>query len=193
MKRKFPFLLVLGIALVAISFLMLVALQIRSRMGADKRQAVLMQMEQLLPEGHDGLPGTYPNANMPILQIDSTDYVALLEIPSLQIALPVADKWVTTELYHSPARFCGSAYDQTLVIGGADDAHQFAFCSKIEHGVLITITDMAGAVFTYQVAAIDRASSADSSWLADSAYHLTLYCQDTDAMEYIAVRCLSTP
>ena len=188
-KGKFPIVLILGIALIAISLLMVAILQLRNHIGAKNIQTTLTQMEQLLPEGSGGVPGAYPNANMPVLQIEGADYVALLEIPSMQISLPVADKWDGNKLFNAPARFTGSAYDHTLVIGGTDASYQFGFCDEIDNGTRITVTDMTGAQFTYEVASVDRAKKAESAWLADPQYQLTLYCRDTYSMEYIAVRC----
>lgn len=188
-KRKFPIILVIGISLVVISFSMIVARLAQNHIGSNKIRTTLAKMEELLPERCNGIPGVYPNSNMPVLQIDGMDYVVLLEIPSMQISLPVADKWDRDKLFYSPARFCGSAYDHTLVIGGTDASRQFAFCDKIENGTLITITDMIGTQFTYKVTMVDRAKKAESTWLADPEYHLTLYCRDTYSMEYIAVRC----
>lgn len=188
-KHKFPTVLTFGIALIVASLLAIVVLQVRNHIGAKKTQTALAQMEQLLPERSSGIPGVYPNANMPVLQIGGMDYVALLEIPALGISLPVADQWDPDKLFDSPARFSGSAYDHSLVIGGTDTSDQFAFCDKIGNGTRITVTDMTGSQFTYEVTSVDRAKKAESVWLQDPEYHLTLYCRDTYSMEYIAVRC----
>ena len=188
-KGKFSLVLCLGVALVAISFFIVVVFLVQEHIGTNKIRATLAKMEELLPERCDGVPGTYSNLNMPVLQIDGVDYVALLEISSLRVSLPVADKWERDKLFYSPARFCGSAYDHTLVIGGMDGAHQFGFCDEIDRGTLITITDMTGSRFTYKVDRVDRAKNADNTWLTGSDYPLTLYCRDTYSLEYIAVRC----
>ena len=146
-------------------------------------------MSELLSERTVGVPGIYSNPNMPVLEINDADYVALIEIPSLNLALPVADAWNSRKLYSSPARFFGSCYDHSLVIGGADNSHQFSFCDKIDNGTVITITDMTGTQFSYTVSRVDRSKSAESNWLISSDYDLTLFCRDTYSMEYVAVRC----
>lgn len=88
-----------------------------------------------------------------------------------------------------PECFWGSSYDQTLVIGGADDPHQFGFCDKIGHGATVTVTDMTGAQFVYIVQEINRSKHADTQWLTGGEWDLTLFCHDVYSMEYIAVRC----
>ena len=188
-KYKFPILLAVGIVLVGVSLCLVVGMQIRSHIGAGVSQRALEQMKQLLPERVSATPGAYPNRNMPVLSLDGRDYVALLEIPEMGLSFPVADRWEPDKLQDSPARFCGSAYDHTLVIGGAADSHQFSFCNTVETGTLVTVTDMTGAHFTYRLPRVDRADSAQAQWLADPQYHLTLFCRGTYSMEYLAVRC----
>lgn len=188
-KHKFPILLTLGAVLILIGLALVVVFQIRVHTGSAERQEVLAKMEVLLPDRSAGVPGAYPNANMPVLEIDGVDYAAMLEIPSLNVTLPVADKWNSDKLLKSPARFYGSAYGHSLVIGGADTAQQFSFCDKIQNGTLVTVTDMTGAQFSYTVVGVDRSASAESQWLIRQEYDLTLFCRDTYATEYIAVRC----
>ncbi len=188
-KRKFPIALILGICLVMISFFLIVALQIRTHIGANESQKVVTRMSELLPERMEGVPGLYSNPNMPVLEIHDVDYVALLEIPSLNLTLPIANAWNSQELHNSPARFYGSCYDRSLVIGGADNSHQFSFCDKIDNGTVITVTDMTGTRFSYTVSRVDRSQNAESNWLISTDYDLTLFCRNTYSMEYVAVRC----
>lgn len=188
-KYKLPILLILGALLVVASFALVTVFQIRGYIGSQESQKVAARMGELLPDRSAGIPGVYSNANMPILEINDTDYVALLEIPTFDLTLPVADGWDSNKLYKSPARFYGSCYDHSMVIGGVDNAYQFSFCDKIDNGTVITITDMTGTQFSYTVSRVDRAKSAASNWLITADFDLTLFCRDTYSMEYVAVRC----
>lgn len=188
-KRKFPIVLVLGLVLIGIALSMFLGLQIRVRIGAGRSQATAEKLKALLPERSVGIPGLYANPSMPALQIDGVDYVGLLEVPALAISLPVAGSWNRDKLFDAPARFYGNAYNRALVIGGMDYAHQFAFCDQIDTGVAIVFTDMTGTRFSYTVDRVERSKSAQSDWLINTECDLTLFCQDTYSMEYIAVRC----
>ncbi len=190
-KVKSQITLVLGICLVAVSFCLIAANLVCTYIAANKSQSAAEEIEKLLPERSAGVLGNYADPNMPIFQINGTDYVALLEIPSLNIILPIKDKWNGTALIASPARFCGSAYDNTLVIGGADNSRQFSFCDEIENGTSVIVTDMTGTYFTYIVERVDRSDKAESKWLTETEYDLTLYCRCAYSMDYIAVRCNS--
>ena len=190
MKRKKPLLLVLGIGLILASLCLMLFYGLRMHIGAKRGQEILTQMTALLPERTQSAGDAYPDSRMPVLSLDGTDYVAMLEIPAFGVTLPVADQWDSKNLYRAPSRFSGSAYDQTLVIGGADTPEQFSFCDQIDNGAVITVTDMTGAQFTYTVSRVDRAKHAASQWLMSADYDLTLFCHDFYSMEYIAVRCL---
>ena len=192
MKRRKPFLLILGTCLIVFSLCCVIVVQFQQYHGAKNCQEVAMEMNKLLPDRTPGDPGAYSDSAMPVLEINGIDYVALIEIPSQGIALPVSDRWNSTGLLDSPARFSGSAYDKSLVIGGTDDPKQFGFCDEIKHDAVITITDMTGAQFSYTVSRIDRAKHAEAQWLQNEAYDLTLFCRSTYSMEYIAVRCVLT-
>ena len=149
-----------------------------------------MEMNKLLPDRTSGVPGVYSDSVMPVLEINGADYVALLEIPAQGVVLPVSDQWNSMGLSNSPARFSGSAYDKSLVIGGVDHPRQFGFCDEIEHDAVLNITDMTGAQFSYIVSRIDRSKHAQTQWLQNEEYDLTLFCRSAYSMEYIAVRCI---
>jgi len=188
-KRKLSVLLLVGVTLILLSLVLVSIFLIRGQIGAVKCREVAEKMQALLPEKSPGVPELYGDPNMPVLEIDGKDYVALLEIPAWDLTLPVADSWNKDRLYEGPARFSGSAYDGTLVIGGVDDARQLGFCDKIENGTEVTVTDMTGASFSYTVSRVDRAKQADARWLMNSEFDLTLFCRDLYSMEYVAVRC----
>ena len=189
-KQRFPLIPVLGITLLLLGLGLFVVFQIQLHTGTRKSLETADKLEKILPERTQGAAGFYPDVNMPALEIDGMDYVAMLEIPTFGLQLPVAAAWNGDQLAQSPARFLGSAYDNTLVIGGADHEGQFAFCGEIDHGAAVIVTDMTGAQFTYTVARVDRAGHAPAQWLTEGDWDLTLFCHDVYAMEYIAVRCV---
>ena len=101
----------------------------------------------------------------------------------------MANEWNQQKLFQGPARYWGSVYDNSLVIGGMDDVNQFGFCDKIAHDTVVTVTDMTGVTFNYTVCIVSRTQQADAQWLMDEEYDLTIFCYDMYSMEYIAVRC----
>jgi len=190
MKRRIPFLLILGTCLIVFSLCCVIVVQFQQYHGVKNCQEVVMEMNKLLPDRTSGASGVYSDSVMPVLEINGADYVALLEIPAQGVVLPVSDQWNSMGLSNSPARFSGSAYDKSLVIGGVDHPRQFGFCDEIEHDAVLNITDMTGAQFSYIVSRIDRSKHAQTQWLQNEEYDLTLFCRSAYSMEYIAVRCI---
>ena len=188
-KRNMPPVMILGVCLVLISLCLFLGFQIRQEVGVRQCRRILSDIEAVLPDETAGVPGLQTNPGMPMLEMEGTDYVAILDIPSFGLTLPVADLWDSNRLFRSPARFYGSAYDNTLILGGADDPRQFGFCDKIQPDAQVTVTDMTGARFTYTVSRVERAKHAETAWLMDTGGALTLFCHDSYTMEYIAVRC----
>jgi len=186
-KVSLPF--VLGISLIAASVVFVFVFQMRMYKCLETSRRIVEKMSEILPDGKQNMLEIYQNSSMPIIEIENEDYVALLEIPSFGITLPVADKWDGNKFFNVPSRFWGSSYDNTLIIGGTDIPQQFAFCDKIEHGAQVKVTDMTGGQFHYNVSCIERAKYAKSQWLAEEDWDLTLFCHDFYSMEYIAVRC----
>ena len=179
-KRLIP---LLGICLILLSLALLASFQLRRKTDAAHTGKIAEKMEILLPERTPA--GIRSGEDMPVLEIDGRDYVALVEVPAFGLALPVADQWDSRTL----SRFSGSAYGNTLVIGGPDHPKQLGFCAQIDPGAPITVTDMTGGQLAYTVIRVDRSKNADAEWLQDTAFDLTVFCRDTLSSDYIAVRC----
>ena len=189
-KRKISPILIIGVGFILLSGIFMLVFQIRVKMGGGKCERVVQQMDEILPDPTPGMVGTVA-LSMPVLEIEGKDYCAMLEIPAFGVRLPVTSRWENKKLLEAPARFWGSTYNHSLVIGGSDFAEQFSFCDQIEHGTLVEITDMTGARFVYTVSRIDRAKHAEASWLQQEEFALTLFCRDLYTLEYVAVRCVS--
>lgn len=188
-KRNVSFLQILGIGLILCSAALLAFQHFRAGAAERKSQAVVSQLEALLPERTPGIPGNYVEPAMPVLELDGEDFSGLLDVPAFGVTLPVGSSWDTGKLGFYPCRFWGSVNDNSLVIGGTDQQGQFDFCDQIHPGASVTVTDLTGAEFTYSVTRVDRAKHADAQWLCCEAYDLTLFARSTYSLEYIAVRC----
>ena len=186
-KRLFTLSLLLGLLLLVVSVGLFLWQYFAARSGAEDGRTLATRLEAMLPQRSQGDETRQPDAQMPVLQLDGADYVAILEVRGQ--SFPVADGW-PGDLMTCPARFAGTAYGQGLVIGGAQP--QFDFCSQVEVGEQLLVTDMTGAQFAYTEGTVERADSAQGRWLTEG-YDLTLFCQDSYGMQYIAVRCDRCP
>ncbi len=88
---------------------------------------------------------------MPVIEIDGYDYIGVLQIPSLDLTLPVYSHGHPA-LQIAPCRYEGSAYDGGLVIAGHNFDSHFGNLSRLEPGDEIRFIDLSGHTFTYAVA-----------------------------------------
>lgn len=189
MKKRMNFFEVLGILLIACSLGMLLFTLLHSQYTQKKTSEIIRKIEIVLPETTPGFPGDYADPVMPVLQVDAKDYVGLLKVPAYGLTLPIANEWSKFHVFSCPARFYGSVYDNTMIIGGNDQTGQFDFFDRMNPGDHVRITDMMGTEFSYTVDRIDRAKSAEYEKLASGGYPLTLFVRNAYSAEYILVRC----
>lgn len=190
MKKKLTFLQILGVSLILCGALLFLFSHLRAARAQQEMRAVTQKITALLPEPTPGIPGTYADPSMTVLEINGNDYVALLDIPAFGRTLPVSAHWEEKNLAQCPSRFWGSCYEDILVIGGNDQSGQFDFCDQIHPGAAISVTAMNGEVFRYTVERIDRSKHAQNQWLMQGEYDLTLFARGELSLEYIAVRCV---
>lgn len=125
----------------------------------------------------DGSVWTVNEVNVPVgyVEIDGIDVIGLLELPGRGIKLPVSAEWDRSEQSFRPARFMGSVYDGTLIVGGRSEDGNFDFIDQLDAGEELTFTDMTGRVFRYTVHKIRHADNARAETLADTESALTLF------------------
>ena len=179
----------LGGLLIAASIISLVFLQIQTRRAERTNSQTVQSIESVLTDRREGSIDLDREPEMPVLELNGEDYIALLEIPSYGLKLPVCNTWDKTKVTAQPCRFYGSAYHGNLVIGGYDQLGQFDCFDRIQDGSAITLTDMTGCEFSYAVSRVERSSSAEADRLLDGESDLTLFVRDAQLLEYIIIRC----
>lgn len=92
-----------------------------------------------------------PDMPMPEKVVDGTAYIGTLEIPALELILPVASSWNYDRLRQSPCRYTGSAYTDNLVIAAHNYDRHFGKLSRLYADSEILFTDMDGNEFQYRV------------------------------------------
>lgn len=88
------------------------------RAGTDAEHALeelLVRTPETTPSSEEGVIN---RSEMAATEIEGEDYIGILEIPSLEIVLPVMAEWSDSNLKIAPCRYHGSAYSGDLVIAG---------------------------------------------------------------------------
>ena len=193
MKEKLNFLQKLGLFLVAVSALTLLGTEfLASRQGENARN-LYSQIRSDIAQTYEGDPGDYSDPEMPVLHREGENFVCLLDVPAFGIRLPVAGQWDSNRINRYPCRFWGSAYDNSLILGGSNWKGQLDFLDKLDLGDRLVITDMTGGEFSYEVTEILRRGHTDLETLQQIRGDLTLFARDPASTGYIVVRCAFAP
>ena len=185
--KKYRLLQIIGGLLIGLSVAVLLVSQLYEDYARQKSAVVVASLQRCLPQRAAGIVQEAGERQMPVLEIQGKDYIALLEVPAVGVILPVQHNWSSRNLLTAPCRFGGSCYDGSMILGAGDK--QFDFCCKLDLGDAVVITDMQGREFSYAVQWIERSSAVPYDYLADIEYPLTLFTQEPYSNRYIIVRC----
>ncbi len=130
-----------------------------------------------------------PEMAMPEENIDGRSYIGVLDIPALELSLPIISEWSYDALQIAPCRYSGSAYLDNLVIAGHNYRSHFASLPQLQPGDSVTFTDMDGNVFSYVVSSLETLSPYAISDMTSGDWDLTLFTCTVGGQSRLAIRC----
>ena len=131
-----------------------------------------------------------PEMEMPVEEIEGNGYIGLLEIPALELSLPVMSQWSYPNLKLAPCRYSGSAYTGNFTIAGHNYSTHFGPIGGLNAGDSITFTDMQGNRFAYEVQVVETLEATAVEDMVGEEWDLTLFTCDLSGESRITVRCL---
>lgn len=181
--KKVNIFYILGVTLIIVSVALLMISKKQAAEFQTKTKQNVTQLQNTIPSRKPAISEQYTDEEMPVCEIDEVDYCALLEIPRISTVLPVANSWKNADGY--TARFEGSAYNQSLIIGGQGLEN----VTQLDIGDHIIVVDMLGGEFSYRVKSIDRAREVTEETFTLEESSLTLFTYERSEKKYIVVRC----
>lgn len=176
-----------GVGLLVAAAALLFVWQSGIRTSAKRAADCVQMLRTLMPEPQGAILEERTKNSMPVLSLDGTDYVGILELPSHASSLPVCADWGHSS--KQPCRFSGSIYDGTMQIGGTSQKGQYPFYREISVGDAVYFTDMTGNRYTYAVKDIRYEKHANQAALASEDAALVLFIKNIFAFEYVIVFC----
>ena len=159
----------------------------------DKNQNISDEGEQA--EESDGQIPDYqlnPEMEMPEITLEDLDGAAcigVLEIPEIDLKLPVLSEWSYPLLKKAPCRYSGSAYLDNLVIAAHNYRTHFGKLKELETGDEVIFTDAAGNRFEYKVAAVEALTPQSVEDMTSGEWALSLFTCTLDGKNRVTVRC----
>ena len=124
-----------------------------------------------------------------VLNISGYDYIGLINIPSLNIKLPIMRETDYDRLAISPCKYYGNITTNDLVLCAHDYVNQFGRISNLKEDDIVIITDVLGNNYVYKVVLTEELNPTDITNMIDSPFDLTLYTCSYGALKRITVRC----
>lgn len=130
-----------------------------------------------------------PDRPMPTVEIDGRDYIGTLEIPVLELSLPVLAQWDEAGLKEAPCRYTGSAYNGTLIVAGHNYRKHFGKLHRLAEGDEVYFTDAEGSRIAYVVSLTEQIPGTAMEEMEAGDWDLTLFTCTIGGKSRITVRC----
>lgn len=133
-----------------------------------------------------------PSMEMPTKTIDGFSYIGVLDIPALDISLPIMADWSYPKLKIAPNRYLGSVYTDDMIIAGHNYRNHFGSLKVLSYGDKISFTDMDGNIFDYKVVAVEELKATDVQLMEDGDWDLTLFTCTLGGERRTTIRTMRT-
>ena len=134
----------------------------------------------------------FPEKEMPTVEIDGYRYAGILEIPALELRLPVmGGQWSYPKLRKAPGLYGGSVYRDNMVVAAHNYSSHFGRLKNLDMGSEIFFTDVEGNIFYFTAAWMDVLQPTEVDVLMDASdWDLTLFTCTYGGRERYALRCI---
>ena len=130
---------------------------------------------------------------LPVVHLNGDDYVGYVEIPALELKLPVMATWDYDLLQVAPCRQFGSSRTDDLVIAAHNYVTHFGYLKKLIPGDTVVFTDMDGIVNTYAVEKTETLDPTSVDAVKNSGCDLVLYTCTIGGKTRVCVFCNRVP
>lgn len=130
-----------------------------------------------------------PVRGMPVFEMDGDCYVGYVDIPALNLSLPVMASWSYPRLKIAPCRYAGSVYYDDMVLMAHNYDRHFGGLKNLEIGDEVRFTDGEGNVFVYQVSMMEILNPTQVQEMTESGWDLSLFTCTVGGERRVTVRC----
>lgn len=130
-----------------------------------------------------------PDMDMPEVELEGLTCIGMIEIPALDIKLPVTSTFTYELMKVAPCRYYGTPYKKNMVIAAHNSWYHFGRLNTLKAKNKVIFTDAAGNRFVYRVDAIEALRPNSVKDVTSGKWPLTLFTCTLDAQNRVVVRC----
>lgn len=190
----------LGAVLILSALLLLLHNQREADLAGKEAESLLLDVQTTItqrltqwqePSQVEREAATQPELDpeLPVVSVQGFDYVGYVEIPALELTLPVLDDATYYHLQFAPCRQQGSSRTDDLVIAAHNYKTHFGKLNQLVPGDQVVFTDMDGIRWMYLVSAIETVDPYDVDEVLNSDYSLVLYTCTVGGQNRVTVFC----
>lgn len=188
-KKTGIIVMAIGAVLIISALLLFAYNQYEDYLAGQEAESLLSEVEAAI-ETQPTKPTLDPE--LPTKKLNGYDYVGYIEVPVLDLKLPVMADWDYNRLQISPCRQLGSSRTDDLVIAAHNYSKHFGKLKTLNKGDSVIFTDMEGIVNNYSVEKVDTVNPYDVDTVLNSEYDLVLYTCTPGGRTRVTVFCSRT-
>jgi sortase A len=139
-------------------------------------------------EASDQEPEYVEHLEMPVVSYEGNDYIGYLDIPALDLQLPVMSDWNYDKLNLSPCRYSGSFLNGDLIIMAHNYSQFFGKLKNLSPGDTVYFTDGDQETFPYVVTVVEQLDPDDLEALNAGDWDLSLFTCTVGGKKRVIVR-----
>ena len=146
--------------------------------------------EQISGEDKDNSYVVNPDVPMKVVWVDGVPYVGNLEIPNLDLKLPIIAECTDANLKIAPCRYEDTTpYKEHFIIAGHNYSAHFGRLVGADYKSKVIFTDVDDNVFEYEIGDVETMRPTEIERMDTGAWSLTLFTCDYSGRARVAVRC----
>ena len=181
-----------GILLIIVSLALITHNNYEEINAGKKSKLVLEEIKNNIIEEDNNITQTIvdnPTNKTETTNVNGYDYIGTINIPTLNLELPIMSEYDYDKLKISPCRYYGNINTNDLIICAHSYKTHFKYLNKLKQKDLVIITDINGNNYIYEVVTIEVLKPNQVSEMINNDYDLTLYTCTNDGQNRITVRC----
>lgn len=197
MKHRGKVYIVLGLICFMLAALLVVDNQAEDVKAGDEADNVLTGVVAQIPgvppepavivsqnEEEDRLSG-----DMKAVDVDGWSFIGTIEMPAIEIKLPIQRDWSSAGAKISPCRYKGSVYENDLIVCAHNYQRHFGKIGQLLSGDEVIITDVDGRHFHYRVIYQEIIDTFDVDGMDAGDWDLTVFTCTIGGKSRVTVRC----